>query len=113
MGGKVQRSRKCGDLIHSSRNLFVLISLLPVSSFDLPHLVNTRRKVLKPYTFSDGIKVPAGETLAVPSRAVHLDDNVYKDANMFDGFRFYKLRESEEEGPAHSTSCVSTSTEYL
>jgi cytochrome P450 len=68
---------------------------------------------MKTYTFSDGVKVPARETLAVPSRAVHLDDNVYKDANVFDGFRFYKLREGEGECPAHSASCVSTSTEYL
>jgi cytochrome P450 len=69
---------------------------------------------MKPYTFSDGIKVPAGETLAVPSRAVHMDESVYKDAHVFDGFRFYKMRELEGEGASrHLVSCVSTSTEYL
>lgn len=69
---------------------------------------------MRTYTFSDGLKVPAGETLAVPSGGIHLDESIYENASVFDGFRFYKIRVSN---PGDSdnlwTSCVSTSTEYL
>src|SRR5947207_12251429 len=79
-----------------------------------PNSVNTRRKVMKPYTFADGIKVPAGETLAVPSGAIHLDNTVYENAEVFDGFRFYKMRDSLRDGANHHlSSCVGTSTDYL
>lgn len=69
---------------------------------------------MKTYTFADGVKVPFGETLAVPSGAIHLDNSVYKDASVFDGFRFYKMRELERDAESrHLLNCVSTSTEYL
>lgn len=52
---------------------------------------------MKDYTFSDGMRVPAGEVLAVPSGAIHMDPTIYEDPDMFDGFRFSKLRKKTGE----------------
>jgi cytochrome P450 len=73
--------------------------------------VGTFRKVMQPFTFSDGITVSAGETLASPAGAVHLDDSVYERAKEFDGFRFSRAKEMDGERP--NAYSVSTGTEFL
>lgn len=52
-----------------------------------------------------------GETLAVPAGGIHLDNSVYENASEFDGFRFSKMREKEEESAKHHS--VYTGPEYL
>ncbi|KAG6872887.1 hypothetical protein C0995_005592 [Termitomyces sp. Mi166 len=57
-----------------------------------------QRKVLKDFTFSDGTVVPKGHIIAVPNFAMHLDEEKYVNASVFDGFRFSKMRELQDEG---------------
>ncbi|KAH9043926.1 cytochrome P450 [Lactarius pseudohatsudake] len=59
------------------------------------------RKALRPFTFSNGITVPAGTYVAAPVGAIHTDEEVYTNPDEFDGFRFARLRESSE-GPVAS-----------
>ncbi|KAH8976597.1 cytochrome P450 [Lactarius hatsudake] len=54
------------------------------------------RMALRPFTFSNGITVPAGTYVAAPAGAIHADEEVYTDPDEFDGFRFARLRESSE-----------------
>ncbi|KAH6912145.1 cytochrome P450 [Coprinopsis sp. MPI-PUGE-AT-0042] len=51
------------------------------------------RQVRKDFKFSNGTVVPKGFRLVVPSRPVHLDPDVYPDANTFKGFRFSDIRD--------------------
>lgn len=47
-----------------------------------------RRKALSPFTFQDGMHIPAGSWVCAPSRAVMLDPNYYSNPEQFDGYRF-------------------------
>lgn len=51
------------------------------------------RKVLKPFTLSNGQAIPAGVTIEIPSHAIYQDTENYPDSSTFDGFRFYRLRQ--------------------
>jgi hypothetical protein len=77
--------------------------------------VSLNRLALSPFTFSNGVTVPAGTYVAVPMNAAHRDERIYANADGFDGFRFTKLRESEGDAPTsrHHGHMVSTSTEQL
>lgn len=55
--------------------------------------VNTDRKVLKDFTFSNGTKLPAGCHVAVASYPTHLDSTNYPAATEFQSFRYI-----DEEG---------------
>lgn len=65
---------------------------------------------MKPFRFSNGVTIPAGEVLASPARSVHMDTSIYEDPE-FDGFRFSKMREQEGNGAKHQA--VITSTGFL
>ncbi|KAH9992090.1 cytochrome P450 [Russula vinacea] len=52
-----------------------------------------RRLALRPFTFSNGVTVPAGTFVAVPASATNTNEGIYPNANEFDGFRFSKLRD--------------------
>jgi cytochrome P450 len=72
---------------------------------------------LRPFTFSNGVTVPAGTFVAVPASATNTNERIYPNANEFDGFRFSKLRESEigsmkNRHPA-KYQAASTSNEHL
>ena len=51
-------------------------------------LVGVPRKVLSPFTFSDGVHVPSGNWVCVPQQALMQDPANYPDPMTFDGFRF-------------------------
>ncbi|KAF8271099.1 cytochrome P450 [Lactarius quietus] len=77
-----------------------------------PGVLGTVRIALRPFTFSNGITVPAGTLVATPSTAIHMDGEIYPNPEKFDGFRFAKLR--EREGAAGTgQQAASTSAEYL
>jgi cytochrome P450 len=46
------------------------------------------RKVLKPFTFSNGVTLPTGAYVAAHLHAVHHDGSLYENPEEFDGFRF-------------------------
>jgi cytochrome P450 len=74
-------------------------------------LVSSPRKVMKPFTFSDGITVQRGTTLVVPVLPIHMDPNVYENPTKFDGLRFYNQR--VEGASSSKPHCVTTSVEFL
>ncbi|EPQ50638.1 cytochrome P450 [Gloeophyllum trabeum ATCC 11539] len=69
------------------------------------------RLALKDFVFSDGTFIPAGTMVSVAAGPMHHDDDVYANANEFDGFRFANIREEEGQGTKHQM--VSTTTEYV
>ncbi|KAL8687903.1 MAG: hypothetical protein Q9218_006052, partial [Villophora microphyllina] len=54
----------------------------------LQSTVSINRKVMLPYTFSDGTHVPAGNTICVPQHALMRDAKNYDNPSEFDGYRF-------------------------
>ncbi|KAH9070838.1 cytochrome P450 [Lactarius deliciosus] len=71
------------------------------------------RMALRPFTFSNGITVPAGTYVAAPVGAVHADEEVYTNPDEFDGFRFARLRESSEALAASKHQAGVTSPAHL
>ncbi|KAH9477541.1 Cytochrome P450 monooxygenase 103 [Psilocybe cubensis] len=69
------------------------------------------RKVVKDFTFSNGVTIPAGTHIAVTSNATHMDPTLYEDPHTFKGFRFAEMREEEGESIKHLL--VSLSPDYL
>lgn len=65
--------------------------------------VTVSRLVLRPFLFSDGeTSVPAGNVIAIPSRAIMVDPQKYDDPTNFDPYRF--LSQNVCEGGATVTS---------
>lgn len=62
---------------------------------------------MKPFTFSNGITISAGETVGSPAGAIHMDDSIYENAKEFDAFRFSRMKESPK------MYSVNTGTEFL
>ncbi|KAJ7049341.1 cytochrome P450 [Mycena amicta] len=60
--------------------------------------VNINRIVVNPsgFTFSDGTHLPQGTFLAAATHATHHDGENYADPDVFDGFRFAKMRDGED-----------------
>jgi cytochrome P450 len=68
------------------------------------------RLALRPFTFSNGVTIPAGTVIAAPVTAIHTDGEIYPNPDEFDGFRFANLR--EHDGVA-GQQVTSTSADYL
>ncbi|KAI0287736.1 cytochrome P450, partial [Russula brevipes] len=75
--------------------------------------VHGHRLVQRPFTFSNGVTIPAGTLVAVPMSAAHRDERTFPNPNEFDGFRFSKLYESEGDAVTGRYQAISTSNEYL
>lgn len=75
------------------------------------------RKVLKPYTLSDGTHLPVGSMVACNSSAAHFNEETYEKADEFDGFRFANKIVTENEDGTETLNLrrqmVATSHEYL
>ena len=67
---------------------------------------------MRPFTFSNGVTVPAGTLISVPASAAHRDERIFPNTDKFDAFRFAKLREGEGKTMSRYQA-VSTSNEYL
>ncbi|RXW11636.1 hypothetical protein EST38_g14220 [Candolleomyces aberdarensis] len=52
------------------------------------------RKAVKDFTFSNGLTIPVGYTVAAASSGVHTDPTIYEDPNSFNGFRFSEMRQN-------------------
>jgi len=75
-------------------------------------ILTVNRLALRPFTFSNGVTVPAGTLIAIPSAAVQTDGEIYLNAEEFDGFRFAKLRECYGNAVA-GHKATSTSAQHL
>ena len=93
-------------LIALSRNLLVQTALRQVSAreslailsiISSPCSVTARRKVIAPFTFSDGLTVARGDWVCAATRPSMNDPKAYPCPEAFDGFRFLR-----DEGSASS-----------
>jgi len=80
---------------------------------DVFAIAGVARLTLRPFTFSNGVTIPAGTLVALPLRAIHTDGEIYPNPQEFDGFRFSKLREQEGDTTVAKHQLVSTSAEHL
>ncbi|KAI1639694.1 cytochrome P450 [Biscogniauxia mediterranea] len=62
------------------------------------------RKVMKPIDLSDGTHLPAGTNLLAPLAGVARDERYYPDAGVFDGLRFWKLRQQHHHATTEGSS---------
>ncbi|KAI1205902.1 ent-kaurene oxidase [Annulohypoxylon truncatum] len=68
------------------------------------------RKVMKPIDLSDGTHLPAGTSLLAPMAGVAVDPRYYPDPDVFDGLRFWKLRQQQQQQQSSNTSGSSSPT---
>jgi cytochrome P450 len=76
-------------------------------------LVVLVRLAMRPFTFSNGITVPAGTVVAAPLSAIHTDAEIYPNPDEFDGFRFAKLRERDGDGMTNRHQTGTTSITHM
>ncbi len=74
--------------------------------------VRLNRVALRPFTFSNGVTVPAGTLVSVPASVVHTDEEIYPNPEGFDGFRFAKLRERDGDDAMPVTGYQASSTSW-
>ncbi|KAI0640042.1 cytochrome P450 [Trametes polyzona] len=69
------------------------------------------RIVLKDVTLHDGTFIPRGVEVVAATYGIHRNPSVYPDADIFDPFRFARLRETEGEELKHQF--INTSLDYI
>lgn len=69
--------------------------------------ISIRRKVLRPFTFHDGVHVPAGDVVCVPLRAMMYDETNFANAMEFNGFRFVS-----EDGASNTSKLTDGDTRF-
>lgn len=65
------------------------------------------REVLKDFTFSSGLHVPVGATVAVPTYATYRDAQLYPDPDTFNPLRFYRKPGEARGGLGFTDTSVS------
>ena len=71
------------------------------------------RLALRPLKLSNGMTIPAGTVISIPTTATHTDEITYPNPDEFDGFRFVKLREDERDTIKSRYQVVSMSNENV
>ncbi|KAI8311784.1 Cytochrome P450 monooxygenase [Colletotrichum sp. SAR11_59] len=86
------------------QNMVKLESFLTESMRTYPmSAANAQRKVLQPFTLSNGQTIPAGVLIELPSAAVNMDDNLYRSSSQFDAFRFSELWQNKVKATEDGT----------
>ncbi|KAI0354621.1 cytochrome P450 [Trametes cingulata] len=75
------------------------------------NIISVMRKGEKDITLSNGTFIPRGTLIAAAALPMHRDNEVYENADVFNPFRFSRMREAEGEGTKHQF--VNTSVEYV
>ncbi|KAG5808973.1 hypothetical protein H9Q74_007788 [Fusarium xylarioides] len=65
-----------------------------------------QRKALSSVTLSNGLRIPKGARIVLPTGAINMNRELFQDPETFDGFRSYKIRMASEE--ARNTSQMVT-----
>ncbi len=65
------------------------------------------------FRFSNGLVIPAGNYLAVPTAAVHHDEAIYEDPDEFKPWRFYDASSTADEGEGSPDYLATTSPQYM
>lgn len=93
----------------------ISLKLIEVTKTDSGHnnLVSMQRNAKKKFMFSDGTVIPPGAKVGTPLLFLHRDPSISEDPDVFDGFRFSRLRE-ESGGDAEAVkhSMISTDPAY-
>ena len=63
-----------------------------------------QRRALKDCTFSDGLRIPAGTSIFLPSRLLGHDPDLHLDAVKFDATRWKRMREEGDASKFHFAS---------
>ncbi|KAI6103577.1 cytochrome P450 [Pisolithus sp. B1] len=64
-------------------------------------LLGITRVAMSDITLADGTFIPRGTSVAFPVHAMHHDETVFENANVFEPFRFSDMRDNESEGSRH------------
>jgi ent-kaurene oxidase len=59
--------------------------------------VTFERVIHKPLTLSSGFTIPAHTTIGIPTQAITMDESLYPNPEVFDPFRFSKIRAEQPE----------------
>ncbi|KAK5102937.1 hypothetical protein LTS08_003739 [Lithohypha guttulata] len=78
--------------------------------FNNSGLLAMQRNARQEFKFSDGTVLPPGARVGAPTRFIHRDPDRYENSQEFDGFRFSKIRSSNEDA-ANKYQMVSTEPE--
>jgi len=71
------------------------------------------RLTLRPFTFSNGVNIPPGTFVGFPHSAIQSSGEIYTNPEKFDGFRFSKLRDEEDDVTSTRHRAVTASTEMM
>ena len=68
---------------------------------------------VKDFKFSNGTTIPAGTLLSLPMYATHRDEAIYSDPDVFDPYRFLKLRADMDETKGARYQMAASNVENL
>ena len=92
----------CGRVCGSTASRLVsALSFQKQNGADVLPQVIMDRIVRQPFTFSDGTVIPTGTWVTVSATGTHFDEQNYPHANEFDGFRFSRMKEVDNEAAKH------------
>jgi cytochrome P450 len=63
-----------------------------------------QRMALGDYTFKDGLSIPAGTSIVMPSRLLGLDPDLHSDPDRFDAERWKRIRKQGDATKFHFAS---------
>lgn len=72
-----------------------------------PFTVTFERIITKDLVLRDGFLIPNGTTIGVPTQAISMDRDIYRNPDQFDGFRFSKIRASDSPDAARMVYAAS------
>ena len=87
--------------------------LPPIHAFMMVSLTNAaslHRLASKDIRLSDGLTIPKGANMVVSAHIMN-DETIYPEANSYDGFRFYKIR--QEPGQENKHQLVMASKDHF
>ncbi|KAJ9144470.1 Cytochrome p450 [Pleurostoma richardsiae] len=77
-----------------------------------PDLTSFQRKAVSELTLSNGMRVPKGARIVLPTGAINMDEGLFENPQTFDGFRYHRLR-TEREGMRNSYQMVTVGKKDL
>ncbi|KAF9761122.1 hypothetical protein IL306_003955 [Fusarium sp. DS 682] len=118
--GEIDEARASGGGELNKRTLLKLEKLdslmKEAQRFNPLLLITFERIVTRPYTLSDGFRIPANTQIGVPTQAISMDPELYPNPEVFDPLRFYKLKKSldgKDPGAAGKLAFASSNHESM
>lgn len=95
----VDKMDKVDSFLRESQRLSGLVALVMT------------RNALKSFTFSNGTHIPVGTTVVAAAASLHLDEDLYTNAETFNALRFSDMEEEDVKSGRHQM--VSTGVDYI